>query len=138
MNPADRLELSDLVHRYAAGVDDRRFDDVVDLFTGDATLTVPDPPRTLEPAVAHHGPAEIGQAVASVAQTERTIHAILSEIYTAATQSVQARGRVTCIAHHFTRRDQRIEVGRVTWRRCGEHDEQTPNGGRKLVDGRLR
>src|SRR5512135_3554569 len=100
MNPADRLALSDLVHRYAAGVDDRRFAEVVDLFAEDATLTVPDPPRTLQPAVAHRGPAEIGQAVASVANTERKVHAIVSEIYTAATQSAQACGRVACIAHH--------------------------------------
>ena len=27
---ADRLALTDLVHRYAAAVDDRRFDDVVE------------------------------------------------------------------------------------------------------------
>jgi len=34
---------------YAAAVDDRRFDDVVELFTETAELHLPDPPRTLDP-----------------------------------------------------------------------------------------
>ena len=46
---ADRLALTDLVHRYAAAVDDRRFDDVVELFTSTAELVLPDPPRSLDP-----------------------------------------------------------------------------------------
>lgn len=108
MNAADRLALSDLVHRYAAGVDDRRFAEVVDLFADDATLAAPDPPRTLEPPVVHHGRAEIEQAVGSVARTERTVHAIVGEIYTAAGQPTLARGRIACIAHHFTSDDQQV------------------------------
>ena len=35
---ADRAALSDLVHRYAAGVDDRQFDSVAKLFTDTAEL----------------------------------------------------------------------------------------------------
>ena len=42
---ADRLALADLVHLYAAAVDDRRFEDVVELFTDTAELRLPDPPR---------------------------------------------------------------------------------------------
>ncbi|EUA09889.1 snoaL-like domain protein [Mycobacterium kansasii 732] len=42
--PADRLALSDLVHRYAAHVDDSEFDAAADLFTAAAELTTPDPP----------------------------------------------------------------------------------------------
>ncbi|MGE5696167.1 MAG: nuclear transport factor 2 family protein [Candidatus Sericytochromatia bacterium] len=103
MNPLDRLALSDLVHRYAAGVDDRRFADVAALFADDATLTTPDPPRTLEPVVVHRGRTEIERAIASVAQTDRTVHAIGGEIYSTATQYM--RGRITCIAHHFTSSD---------------------------------
>jgi ketosteroid isomerase-like protein len=108
VNPAERLALSELVHRYAAGVDDRDFSTVVDLFTDDATLTTPDPPRTLEPALLHRGRADIGQAVGSVASTERTVHAIIGETYTAATEPTRASGRITCAAHHFTRADDQI------------------------------
>lgn len=106
MNPADRLALSDLVHRYAAGVDDRRFADVAALFADAATLTTPDPPRALTPVVVHRGRSEIEQAIATVAQTERTVHAIVGEIYTMTTES--AHGRITCIAHHFTRSDDAV------------------------------
>ena len=53
---ADRLALADLVHLYAAAVDDRRFDDVVELFTDTAELRLPDPPRSLDP-VRHTGAA---------------------------------------------------------------------------------
>ena len=113
MNPADRFALSDLVHRYAAGVDDRDFSAVVDLFVEDATLTVPDPPRTLEPAVVHKGRTEIGHAVGSVAGTERSVHAIVGETYTAATESTGASGRIVCIANHFIRDDE--QVTNVAW-----------------------
>ncbi len=46
LSVADRLALSDLVHRYAASVDDRHFDAVAKLFTEDAEWAVPDPPTT--------------------------------------------------------------------------------------------
>ena len=48
---ADRLAVSDLVHLYASAVDDRRFADVIELFTETAELRLPDPPRSLEPVV---------------------------------------------------------------------------------------
>jgi 3-phenylpropionate/cinnamic acid dioxygenase small subunit len=108
VNSDDRLALSDLVHRYAAGVDDRRFAEVVELFAGDATLTVPDPPRTLEPDVVRHGRSEIEEAVTGIARTERTVHAIVGETYTAATQTGRARGRIAGVAHHFTRDDEHV------------------------------
>ena len=43
----DRAALTDLVHRYAALVDDRKFDSVAKLFTENAALTLPDPPKVL-------------------------------------------------------------------------------------------
>ncbi len=100
------LALSDLVHRYAAGVDDRRFEEVVDLFADDATLTVPDPPRSLCPTVVHLGHAEIRQAIEAVAAAARTQHAIVGEVYAA--ENNAARGRVSCIAHHWTVRDEKV------------------------------
>ena len=60
MSVADRLALTDLVHLYAAAVDDRRFDDVVELFTDTAELRLPDPPQHLEPV--RRSPAATGSA----------------------------------------------------------------------------
>ncbi len=38
LNAADRAALADLVHRYAARVDDRQFDSAAELFADDAEL----------------------------------------------------------------------------------------------------
>lgn len=104
LSAADRAALSDLVHRYASGIDDRQFDEVVRLFTQQAELTVPDPPSTLEPVVRHAGHAAIGTAIAAVAATLRTEHAIVGEVYDAGPRPDAARGRITCVAHHWDRR----------------------------------
>jgi SnoaL-like protein len=55
LSATDRAALTDLVHRYAAGVDDRQFESVVKLFTDTAELTVPDPPSVLNPVHLHRG-----------------------------------------------------------------------------------
>ncbi|HEY7054842.1 MAG TPA: nuclear transport factor 2 family protein [Mycobacterium sp.] len=107
MNPETRFALGDLVHRYAALVDDRRFDDAVQLFVDDATLSLPDPPRSLEPVVTHSGHTEIRRAMAAAAAVTRTQHAIVGETYTAATQDT-AQGRISCIAHHWTDREGKL------------------------------
>lgn len=111
IDTVDRLALSDLVHRYAAGVDDRRFDQVIGLFADDATLSLPDPPRALKPTVVHRGHSEIETAVGAVAVAERTHHAIVGEVYTEEPDG--AHGRVSCIAHHWSRRDD--EIIDVVW-----------------------
>jgi SnoaL-like domain len=98
----DRLALSDLVHLYASGVDDRRFDDVVELFTDTAELRLPDPPRTLEPVRHHHGRDGVRAAMAMLATVDRTEHAIVGEVYAAGDDANYALGRITCIAHHWT------------------------------------
>lgn len=110
---ADRLALADLVHRYAAGVDDRRFGDVVALFTDDAELTLPDPPKSLEPVLVHRGRHAIAEALAAVGAVERTGHAVVGEVYAAGPDPDSARGRIACIAHHWSRRDDHI--GAVVW-----------------------
>jgi hypothetical protein len=102
LNAFDRLELSDLVHLYASAVDDRRFDDVVELFTDTAELRLPDPPRSLEPVRRHHGQDGVRAAMAAVAAVARTEHAIVGEVYAAADDRNYALGRITCIAHHWT------------------------------------
>jgi hypothetical protein len=101
----DRAALSDLVHRYAARVDNRQFDLVTGLFTPDAELILPDPPATLDPVRRQHGQAAISAAVAAVASTIRTQHAIVGEVYDAGARPGAARGRIACIAHHWVRHD---------------------------------
>ena len=109
----DRASLSDLVHRYAAGVDDRQFDSVAELFTTNAELTVPEPPATLEPIHSHQGQQAIASAVAAVASVARTEHAIIGEVYDEVARRGSARGRIACIAHHWNQRPD--EVVDVVW-----------------------
>ena len=82
-------ELSQLVHRYAASIDDRR--SVVPLFTPDGVLVTPDPPTVLDPVHEHVGPEAIAAATSGL---PRTFHAIVGEVYDG------ERGRIACVAHH--------------------------------------
>jgi SnoaL-like domain len=113
LSAADRGALSDLVHRYAAYVDDRQFDSVATLFTETADLTVPEPPDALEPVHCHRGHDAIAAAVAAVGAVTRTEHAIVGEVYDAAARSGTAAGRVACIAHHWSPRGD--EIVDVVW-----------------------
>ncbi|GAB1810972.1 nuclear transport factor 2 family protein [Mycobacterium sp. MUNTM1] len=108
-----RAALSDLVHRYAANVDDRQFHAVADLFTVDAELVVPAPPADLLPIHSHRGSDAITAAVAAVAAVARTEHAIIGEVYDTAAQPGTARGRIACVAHHWNERD--AELMDVAW-----------------------
>jgi hypothetical protein len=108
LNASDRLALTDLVHLYASAVDDRRFDDVVQLFTDTAELRLPDPPRSLEPVRHHHGRDGVRSAMAALAAVTRTEHAIVGEVYAAGYDADYALGRITCIAHHWTVDDDQI------------------------------
>jgi hypothetical protein len=109
LNAFDRLALSDLVHLYASAVDDRRFDDVVELFTDTAELRLPDPPGSLEPVRRHHGRDGVREAMVAVAAVTRTEHAIVGEVYAARDNDRNyALGRITCIAHHWTVADGKI------------------------------
>lgn len=110
-----RCALSDLVHRYAASVDDREFDSAAELFTADAELAVPEPPAGLAPVHRHRGRAAIAAAVAAVTAVVRTEHAIIGEVYgdlcQGATRPAGATGRIACIAHHWDRRgDEMVDV----------------------------
>jgi hypothetical protein len=108
LNAFDRLALSDLVHLYASAVDDRRFDDVVELFTDTSELRLPDPPRTLEPVRHYHGRDGVRAAMAALAAVARTEHAIVGEVYAAGDDANYALGRITCIAHHWAVADGKI------------------------------
>ncbi len=124
--PTDRSALGELVHRYAAGIDDQHFDSVTTLFTEDAELSVPDPPSTLDPVVTHRGHAEIRAAVGAVGAVLRTEHALVGEVYDTGAQPDTARGRITCIAHHWTRRAD--ELTDVVWH-LRYDDEYQQTGG---------
>jgi hypothetical protein len=102
LNVSDRLALTDLVHLYASAVDDRRFDDVVELFTDTAEMRLPDPPRSLEPVRRHHGRDGVRNAMGALAAVTRTEHAIVGEVYAPSDDPDYALGRITCIAHHWT------------------------------------
>jgi hypothetical protein len=108
LNAFDRLALSDLVHLYASAVDDRRFDDVVELFTDTAELRLPDPPHSLDPVRRQHGRDGVRAAMAALAAVTRTEHAIVGEVYAAADGRDYALGRITCIAHHWSVADGKI------------------------------
>jgi hypothetical protein len=105
---ADRLALADLVHLYAAAVDDRRFDDVVELFSETAELRVPDPPRSLDPVRHHRGRDGVRTAMAALSGLVRTQHAIVGEVYAPGSDPNYALGRITCVAHHFSVTDEQV------------------------------
>jgi 3-phenylpropionate/cinnamic acid dioxygenase small subunit len=122
LSAPDRAALADLVHRYAAGVDDRRFESVAELFADNARLTLPDPPRDLEPVRQHRGRAAIRDAVAAVAATIRTQHAIVGEVYDAGPRPGTARGRIVCVAHHWIEHEDQVRD--VTWHLRYDDDYQ--------------
>lgn len=102
LDVADRLAVSDLVHLYASAVDDRRFDDVLELFTETAELRLPDPPRALDPIRRHLGREGVRTALSALADVTRTEHAIVGEVYARGDVAGYALGRITCVAHHWT------------------------------------
>lgn len=117
LDVVDRLAVSDLVHLYASGVDDRRFADVVELFTETAELRVPDPPHSLDPVLHHHGRDGVRVALSALADTSvvtRTEHAIVGEVYAPGDDPGYALGRITCVAHHWSVDDQGA-VTDVVW-----------------------
>ncbi len=103
---ADRLALADLVHLYAAAVDDRRFGDVIELFTETAEMRLPDPPRSLDPVRHHQGRDGVRIAMAALSGLARTQHAIVGEVYAPGAEADYALGRITCVAHHFSVADE--------------------------------
>jgi 3-phenylpropionate/cinnamic acid dioxygenase small subunit len=130
LSATDRAALSDLVHRYAACIDDRHFDAVVGLFTETAELRLPDAPTVLEPIRRHSGRSAIGAAIATVAATIRTEHAIVGEVYDAGPRPDNARGRVACIAHHWTQRGD--EVRDLVWHLRYDDEYQRTDAGWRI------
>ncbi|MDT5084284.1 MAG: hypothetical protein QOD02_5410 [Mycobacterium sp.] len=129
LGTTDRAALTDLVHRYAAGVDDRQFDSVTALFTDTAELMLPEPPAALDPVHRHCGHAAIRTAIAAVAATIRTEHAIVGEVFDAGLQPDSARGRIACVAHHWSQYGDQLTD--VVWHlRCDDEYRRTDAGWR--------
>lgn len=130
LDVADRLAVSDLVHLYASAVDDRRFDDVGELFTATAELRTPDPPRSLDPVRTHHGRTGVRTALAALAGVARTEHAIVGEVYAPGDDRGYALGRITCIAHHWTLDGNGAAADLVWHLRYDDEYLRTPHGWR--------
>jgi hypothetical protein len=96
----DRLELTELVARYAAAVDMRRFPDAAALFVPDGVLISPDPPRSLAPSVRAEGVAGILAAMEPLAELSGTFHHLTGSVFVLTGPS-SAAGRTTCEAHHL-------------------------------------
>jgi ketosteroid isomerase-like protein len=127
----DRAALSDLVHRYAASVDDRQFDAVVELFTETAELMLPDPPAALDPVHRHCGHAAINAAIGTVAATARTEHAIVGEVYDVGPRADSAHGRITCVAHHWSKDGDQLTD--VVWHLRYDDEYQLTDAGWRIT-----
>ena len=128
LSATDRLELSDLVHRYAAYVDSRRFDDLAGLFTATAELIVPDPPADLGPTVRWTGGAGVRDAMAGLAGIIRTQHGIVGEVYDGGPDGTAA-GSVAAVAQHWTERDGRL-TDLIWYLRYADRYQRTGTGWR--------
>lgn len=108
LTTGDRVELADLVARYAAAVDDRAFAAAAALFTEDAVLAMPSPPAELGPADVHSGRSTIAGALRAVEAFELTQHAIVGQVFDGDGRT--ATGRIACIAHHLSKRSSPINL----------------------------
>ncbi|MFE3442661.1 nuclear transport factor 2 family protein [Nocardia sp. NPDC059180] len=98
----DRAELSDLVHRYASCADGRELDLLARLFTEDAVLAVPDPPRTMRPTHEARGRDAIIETCRTLGRTHATLHAVVGNVFDIGAASDEATGDIACIAHHLS------------------------------------
>ncbi|QDQ98845.1 nuclear transport factor 2 family protein [Tomitella fengzijianii] len=106
LSVADRLDLADLVDRYAALVDDRDHDALGALFTPDAVLRQPRPPKQMDPVDEVVGRAAIAGNFARLDGLRATQHAVVGKVFTAGSDGA-ASGRIACIAHHVSVSDDR-------------------------------
>jgi hypothetical protein len=100
----DLVELRALVERYALGADTKRYDQIVDCFTDDATLELCQTPGSLEPTSVHHGAAEIRAAMTNLDAFVATSH--LVGAFAVRVEGEWAEGETTCVAEHVLVRPQ--------------------------------
>jgi len=100
LGPQDRLDIADLVARYAAYADARELDGLADLFTVDAELVLPDPPADLGPVRSVIGRPAITAGMAGLDGFPLTLHALLGHVVDAGERPGTATGVLACSAHH--------------------------------------
>ena len=93
---------------------------------------MPEPPAALQPIHAHRGQQAIATAVAAVAAVARTEHAIVGEVYDEGPRPGTARGRIACVAHHWTQRAD--EVLDMVWhlRYDDEYEYESTDAGWRI------
>jgi ketosteroid isomerase-like protein len=94
----DQAALDDLVAAYASAVDRRDWERLATVFTEDAVLLTPDPPRSSEPVLEAVGRAAIVATVRQVEAFVSTEHLVTASEWTGTAE--EAVGRTTGEAHH--------------------------------------
>ncbi|MEO3784703.1 nuclear transport factor 2 family protein [Actinocorallia sp. B10E7] len=105
LSAGDRVELADLVARYALYVDRREFSALAGLFTSDAVLALPDPPKALAPVLEYSGRGEIQEAIGRVEFFAVTSHFLGGQVFDPGPEADTAEGWVNCAAHHISVRE---------------------------------
>ncbi|QKG21964.1 nuclear transport factor 2 family protein [Actinomadura verrucosospora] len=126
LRTGDRVELLDLVARYALYADRRDIDAMAGLFTDDAVLVLPSAPDVLDPVRAFTGRAEITATLAVLNGIPVTFHALVGQVFDAGPEPGTATGEIACVAHHLTERDGRTSD--LVWN-CRYTDAYRLDGG---------
>jgi uncharacterized protein (TIGR02246 family) len=95
---ADRLAISDLVHAYAQGVDQREPEAVARLFTEDGVFVAYATPGAREPTSWSQGRAEITRAIGMARHYKQTTHTVGNHLATV--DGDRARGQTRMVAYH--------------------------------------
>lgn len=99
LSNAQRLDLAELAVTYAVAVDERDWDRLGSLFTAEAVLVSPDPPRALMPVQEASGRDAIVAAVRQLDGFARTVHHVTGSVWKRGEGDL-ALGRTTAVAHH--------------------------------------
>lgn len=109
MSDADRLDIRDLVERYAQCADRADGPGVAALFVPDGALIIYLTPGAAEPTSTRRGREEISTALAALDRYRLTMHLIAS--HTATIIGDGASGETRCVAHHIADgRDQVMSI----------------------------
>ncbi|MBE1530844.1 nuclear transport factor 2 family protein [Actinomadura algeriensis] len=106
LTAGDRIDLRDLVARYALHADRRDLHALGGLFAPDATLVLPDPPADLGPVRTHTGRDAIVRALSTLNDVPVTSHELAGEVFDA--EGETATGHVACVAHHITEHEGKL------------------------------
>ncbi|OLT31733.1 hypothetical protein BJF79_00680 [Actinomadura sp. CNU-125] len=106
LTAGDRIDLRDLVARYALYTDRRDADAIANLFAPSGTLVLPDPPAKLGPARTFTGRDAIVRALSTLDDVPVTSHELAGEVFDA--EGDTATGHITCVAHHITEHDGKL------------------------------